>query len=1028
MLYNSYRNRMYELSARIRRILKFSIWIALVLAVIIAALAVFEIYRGTVRAEWDPKSELLYGEKPGKFANALLAKVRVQYKEADTEDSKWVEYDVPPAGEYIIRGMTENIYGTQRYTKEHRLTVNKRNVTVNAPSYTWTYGEKNPYERSDTLISNLLAKGDVIKGLDYEYKIDRPGTHIVKVKSDNLKIVNEKGENVTDCYIITYETGTATVNQRELIYKTGSAEKVYDDTFLVCHEHSLTDGSLAKGDSASVKYLSELRDSGSVNNQISVNITDGSGQSVMQWYSISVHEGTLTVKPRDFEIKTGSAEKIYDAKPLVCEEYEIVKGALEGHSVEVTFQASQSSAGECANAISLKITASDGRIVTDNYSISFKLGVLTVHKRPLSFTTGSDEKVFDGRELKCNQWELVEGTVVAEQKLAVTVTGSQLNAGQSGNTLDVLITDFKGIETTHNYEITVDEGMLLVTPRPISIETGSAEKDYDGLVLTCEEYEIVKGSIVDGHEMSATFTGQQVYPGSSPNTASFYVIEQAGNYDITVIEGTLTVNESDYKPENNKTEISKNPEKFDGTPIFKIYSDKTQTEYLRDMAYGNYNKDGFDAAVVYPNSLLENTAALSGAQVILQTEKQYQLKIEMYGGKYIVMTPYYYIGSDYKITDVCSLDSAKKYTLVYTGGDLFLSDYLPSNYLLNKYRTFVYSNYLALPEDTKAAILKIAADNGIDENSTVEEIAEFIQNSAKYNLNFKPYPDGVDMALYFLTDAKEGICQHYATAATVLYRALGIPARYVTGFKADTAAGQWSDVTDERAHAWVEIYVDNLGWMPVEVTGFGEGSGEGSGGGSFGGNGSYGEGSEGEIPPVPPMSNVITISTHDAVKIYDGKVLTMPYYYISSGKLLEGHYAEVMISGRLSAVGSTANTVESVRILDGTGRDVTLLYSVEVKPGTLTVLQRPITVSTASAYKPYDGKELSCNEYTVSAGMLAKGDTMYVEFKNSLTQKGEVKNEIKSIKIMRKTEDGELVDVTECYSITMGSIGTLTVY
>ena len=57
----------------------------------------------------------------------------------------------------------------------------------------------------------------------------------------------------------------------------------------------------------------------------------------------------------------------------------------------------------------------------------------------------------------------------------------------------------------------------------------------------------------------------------------------------------------------------------------------------------------------------------------------------------------------------------------------------------------------------------------------------------------------------FLESYREGICQHYATAATAMYRALGIPARYVVGYMGQTEAGEWTEITLKDAHAWVGL-------------------------------------------------------------------------------------------------------------------------------------------------------------------------------------------------------------------------------
>ena len=48
-----------------------------------------------------------------------------------------------------------------------------------------------------------------------------------------------------------------------------------------------------------------------------------------------------------------------------------------------------------------------------------------------------------------------------------------------------------------------------------------------------------------------------------------------------------------------------------------------------------------------------------------------------------------------------------------------------------------------------------------------------------------------------------------------------IPARYVEGYR--IRSDQWrlgkAQVTDYEAHAWVEVYLEHIGWVPVDVTG-----------------------------------------------------------------------------------------------------------------------------------------------------------------------------------------------------------------
>jgi transglutaminase-like putative cysteine protease len=72
----------------------------------------------------------------------------------------------------------------------------------------------------------------------------------------------------------------------------------------------------------------------------------------------------------------------------------------------------------------------------------------------------------------------------------------------------------------------------------------------------------------------------------------------------------------------------------------------------------------------------------------------------------------------------------------------------------------------------------------------------------------------------FLFDTKRGFCGHYASAFTTLMRAVGIPARVVTGYQGGTynPFGDYWIVRQSDAHAWAEVWLDGAGWLRVDPT------------------------------------------------------------------------------------------------------------------------------------------------------------------------------------------------------------------
>lgn len=133
------------------------------------------------------------------------------------------------------------------------------------------------------------------------------------------------------------------------------------------------------------------------------------------------------------------------------------------------------------------------------------------------------------------------------------------------------------------------------------------------------------------------------------------------------------------------------------------------------------------------------------------------------------------------------------------------------------------NRYRTLPNRTAAWAKELAAEitAGKTENqSSAQAIADYVRNSAAYDLKTARMPsEETDFARWFLEESDTGYCVHFATATAVLLRAAGIPARYVTGYLVDCAAGETAEVPEKAAHAWVEYYDGSRNaWIVLEST------------------------------------------------------------------------------------------------------------------------------------------------------------------------------------------------------------------
>lgn len=105
------------------------------------------------------------------------------------------------------------------------------------------------------------------------------------------------------------------------------------------------------------------------------------------------------------------------------------------------------------------------------------------------------------------------------------------------------------------------------------------------------------------------------------------------------------------------------------------------------------------------------------------------------------------------------------------------------------------------------------------------EVSDYLAETCVYSWDLDELPDDTDVIEYFLTEGHAGYCMHFASAGVLLLRKMGIPARYASGyivkqeaFEKQSDGTYLCEVKDRNAHAWVEIYLDNIGWVPVEMT------------------------------------------------------------------------------------------------------------------------------------------------------------------------------------------------------------------
>ncbi|KTG08820.1 transglutaminase [Haloprofundus marisrubri] len=136
------------------------------------------------------------------------------------------------------------------------------------------------------------------------------------------------------------------------------------------------------------------------------------------------------------------------------------------------------------------------------------------------------------------------------------------------------------------------------------------------------------------------------------------------------------------------------------------------------------------------------------------------------------------------------------------------------------YPNDVSGRYLQLPDSTSDRLRERTANVTEGEENAYDKavaIEEHLESTKEYSLTVEE-PSG-DVADTFLFEMEAGYCTYYASTMAVMLRSEGIPARMVTGYTPGQRVSQneWV-VRGLNAHAWVEVYFPEVGWVQFDPT------------------------------------------------------------------------------------------------------------------------------------------------------------------------------------------------------------------
>lgn len=520
-------------------------------------------------------------------------------------------------------------------------------------------------------------------------------------------------------------------------------------------------------------------------------------------------------------------------------------------------------------SLGLVAAASIGVAATFAYAAS---GQIALVKSNINIVTSSVDLVYNGeiQEIHGNEGAYYNGELnMGDGIFFIDQVTEAFKAGKYENKVKYDIINANGQNVKKDYNIKNDFGIIKVKKRklevsvkegceseipegknPIDISkltiSGDGIADNDDVTFYCNK-------IMNGNSYKFTYSLESQNKLYNTSTTNCYTLNPEPLYiDESILDylppGTQLPDLDDFEnfdPDNIPPDAFINPElgdiaggpdinsQMDKTAIMKVKSESRGLFLLRGESFGDYNYKGFEKANAYSNNYGYNPNQFFSNY--LSNHERRALEITYLNNFYSKtdFAPYFCDNYDYQENDIkftFAKNDKRSYT-TYSYGfvpqtnldviDRFKINETISNYE-KEYRDFVYNNYLTMPDPFyKDSMINYLAGEGIDINLSLKEfdkeLINMFERDFKYDL--KAYSGSSDTVYEFLNNIKMGNCQNFASAATLIYRAKGIPARYTTGyFFLNREPGKTTIVTPFQAHAWVEIYKDGYGWLPLDYT------------------------------------------------------------------------------------------------------------------------------------------------------------------------------------------------------------------
>jgi hypothetical protein len=396
------------------------------------------------------------------------------------------------------------------------LTINPAPLTITADDKSKTYGDPDPAFTASYSGFKLEDTAAVVSNLVYSRESgENVGTYTI----------TPHGATANN-YDISYVSGTLTINPAPLTITADDKSKTYGDA-----DPALTvsySGFKLEDTAAVVSGLKVSRAAGDNVGQYAITPSEATASN----YTITFVDGTLTINPAPLTITADDKSKTYgDADPALTVSYSGFK--LEDTAAVVSGLKVSRAAGD--NVGQYAITPSEA--TASNYTITFVDGTLTINPAPLTITADDKSKTYGDPDPAFT----ASYSGFKLNDTAAVVSGLKVSRAAGENVGQYAITPSEA--TASNYTITFVDGTLTINPAPLTITADDKSKTYG-------DPDPAFTASYSGFKLNdtAAVVSSLVYSRESGENVGTYTITPHGatanNYDITFVNGTLTINKA----------------------------------------------------------------------------------------------------------------------------------------------------------------------------------------------------------------------------------------------------------------------------------------------------------------------------------------------------------------------------------------------------------------------------------------------------------------------------------------------------